>query len=200
MSHSQRLNDAPVRSWVIVGEDGDVETGHCECKAGLDECCSHIAAILFALLTAVKVISDTTCTSLPNSWYSSAGGKAEMAEGSNIAFINPKRQVDQLMETGELLEPTTIKTRYVPAPSENEISELHELIKPLGVKSALLSVLPGYAAEFQPRTLQLDLPQPLTDLFKEENMLLEKQELLNLAGTILPSISVTEDQVNLDLM
>ena len=179
---------------MIVGEDGDVETGHCDCKAGLDECCSHIAAILFALLSVVKILSETTCTSLPNAWYGSSGGKAEMLESSHISFIKPKRQMDRLLETGELLQPTSMKARDLPTPTKPELSEFHDIIKPLG-KCALLSVLPQSAADFQPRMQQLGLPEPLSELFKEDNMSLEKDDLLIQAHNILPSITVSEEEV-----
>ena len=36
--------------------------------AGLAETCSHVAAILYWLETAVRLHQDKACTSLPNSW------------------------------------------------------------------------------------------------------------------------------------
>ena len=47
--HSQKLNEAPLNPWVIVHEDGTVESGHCDCMAGQGSSCSHVAAVLFAL-------------------------------------------------------------------------------------------------------------------------------------------------------
>ena len=40
--------------------------GHCTCMAGLSETCSHIAALLYWLETAIRIQSDTTWTSQPN--------------------------------------------------------------------------------------------------------------------------------------
>ena len=46
--HSQRMNDPPVQLWIITTNDGTILSAHCHgCMAGLGECCSHIASILF---------------------------------------------------------------------------------------------------------------------------------------------------------
>ena len=52
--------DPPVNTWVMCQHDGTVETGHCICMAGLGEVCSHVAAILFYLESALHI--STTCT------------------------------------------------------------------------------------------------------------------------------------------
>ena len=36
--------------------------------AGLGESCSHVAAILFWMETALRIRSDVSCTSIPNTW------------------------------------------------------------------------------------------------------------------------------------
>lgn len=172
-----------------------METGHCDCKAGLDECCSHIAAVLFALLTFVMVQSETTCTSLPNAWYGTQSGKAEMSEVSNISFANPKKQVDHIMETGSLLQTKTIKTRFIPAPTAQEISDFHQKIHALGMKCAVLSVVPGYAANFQPKVLKLNLPNSIMGLYNEEYLELTKPALASMASSILSEITLTDEQV-----
>ena len=46
--HSQRMNDAPILLWILNEEDGTIICAHCVgCMAGLGECCSHIANVLF---------------------------------------------------------------------------------------------------------------------------------------------------------
>ncbi|XP_055858219.1 uncharacterized protein LOC129920706 [Episyrphus balteatus] len=47
--HSQRLNEKPLEAWVIIDNDGTVDSAHCQCKAGLYETCTHIGVILFGL-------------------------------------------------------------------------------------------------------------------------------------------------------
>uniref|UniRef100_A0AAV2MIL2 Uncharacterized protein n=1 Tax=Knipowitschia caucasica TaxID=637954 RepID=A0AAV2MIL2_KNICA len=34
--HSQMLNAAPLRPWIIANKDGTIEAAHCDCKAGLE--------------------------------------------------------------------------------------------------------------------------------------------------------------------
>ena len=46
--HCQRMNDAPVLLWIVTEKDGTMICAHCVgCMAGLGECCSHIASVLF---------------------------------------------------------------------------------------------------------------------------------------------------------
>ena len=120
-----------------------------------------------------------------------------MAETSDISFINPKRQVDSLLTTGALPNTPAVKTRSIPAPTNQEISQFHRLIKPLGVRCAVLSVVPEYASEFQPKSLQLNMPDPLTDLFNEDHIEMDKESLANMASSVFPKITVTKEQVKL---
>ena len=68
VKHSYSMNDTPLKPWVAVWKSGRVECGHCTCMAGLAESCSHIAALLYWLETAVRINNETTCTSKPNDW------------------------------------------------------------------------------------------------------------------------------------
>ena len=46
--HSQRKNDPPIPVWIICSKDGTEICAHCiGCMAGLGECCSHVASVLF---------------------------------------------------------------------------------------------------------------------------------------------------------
>ena len=48
--HSQRMNDPHVQLWIITNKEGTVVSAHCTgCMAGLGECCSHVASVLFYL-------------------------------------------------------------------------------------------------------------------------------------------------------
>ena len=68
VNHSYAINQTPLKPWVAIRKNGMVECGHCDCMASLAETCSHIAAILYWLETAVRLNAKTTCTSKPNSW------------------------------------------------------------------------------------------------------------------------------------
>ena len=49
VKHSQRISATPLKPWVSVEKVGTVLCAHCTCMAGLEEACSHIAALLFIL-------------------------------------------------------------------------------------------------------------------------------------------------------
>ncbi|KAJ8036273.1 hypothetical protein HOLleu_20199 [Holothuria leucospilota] len=51
----ERLNDKPHHPWVAVQKNGTVTAAHCDCMAGLGESCSHVAALLFKIETAVRM-------------------------------------------------------------------------------------------------------------------------------------------------
>ena len=61
--HSQRMNDPPVSLWIITHKEGTVICAHCTgCMAGLGECCSHIASVLFYLETWTRIYGKLSCT------------------------------------------------------------------------------------------------------------------------------------------
>ena len=48
--HSQKMNDPCVPLWIIANREGAILSAHCRgCMAGLGECCSHVASVLFYL-------------------------------------------------------------------------------------------------------------------------------------------------------
>ena len=55
-------NDEP---WVIIKEDVGIDYAYCTCMAGLEECCSHVGVVLFAMEESTKARDDTTVTYVP---------------------------------------------------------------------------------------------------------------------------------------
>ena len=66
--HSQRLREKPLQPWIIAEKAGTVCTAHCDCMAGLGEACTHIATLLFAIDTTVKIRDSKTVTQEPAYW------------------------------------------------------------------------------------------------------------------------------------
>ena len=62
MLHSQRMQEKPLNPWVIAENDGRILAGHCDCMAGLGEVCTHVAALLFTVEAAVKLLEARTVT------------------------------------------------------------------------------------------------------------------------------------------
>ena len=69
VKHSYSASKLPLQPWAAIRKNGTIECGHCTCMAGLAETCSHIAAILYWLETAVRINKNTSCTSKPNGWF-----------------------------------------------------------------------------------------------------------------------------------
>lgn len=68
MNHSQRLSEKPLVPWVIAEPDGQIISGHCDCMAGLGETCSHVASVLWALESGVRLRESLTCTQKKAYW------------------------------------------------------------------------------------------------------------------------------------
>ena len=67
--HSQRMNEPPVQLWIITTEKGIILSAHCHgCMAGLGECCSHVASILFYLEVLTRLNEKLACTQVKCSW------------------------------------------------------------------------------------------------------------------------------------
>ncbi|XP_038064512.1 uncharacterized protein LOC119734942 [Patiria miniata] len=194
--HSQRLNDPPVKVWVAIQEDGVVITAHCTCMAGVTEVCSHVAATLFAVSKGVEM-STTTCTSKPCTWIkpakSRSSGDDMYAEASNINFSKPKRRMTEAPTT---LPKSSCKSRSVPPPSKDETDNFFQQLKGTGVPSAILSLVPAYAADFIPKALQLKLPEPLTKLYCAENLKVSYPQLLTKCEAVFNNMTMDVDMCN----
>jgi hypothetical protein len=54
VNHSQHLSEKPLTLWIIAEINGKILAGHCNCKAGLGETCSHVASMLWAIESGVR--------------------------------------------------------------------------------------------------------------------------------------------------
>lgn len=54
VKHSQRMNESPLKAWILANINGKIICAHCNCLAGLSETCSHVAAICFAVSNISK--------------------------------------------------------------------------------------------------------------------------------------------------
>ena len=67
--HSQRMNDPLVSLWIIANKDGSILSAHCiGCMAGLGECCSHIASVLFYVEFWTRVNGKLSSTQVKCTW------------------------------------------------------------------------------------------------------------------------------------
>ncbi|XP_072140697.1 uncharacterized protein [Dermacentor andersoni] len=92
VGHSQRLREAPLKSWILVDSDGSIPTAHCTCMAGPGEACSHISATLFAMETAVRIRESKTCTQKTNVWLPAHCSCTEYKRLKDIYFASSKKK------------------------------------------------------------------------------------------------------------
>ena len=76
--YSQRMNEAPARPWVASLKNGAISCVHCNCMAGAGEACSHIGALLYAIMAGVHVRDETACTSVACSWLAPTGNGSKI--------------------------------------------------------------------------------------------------------------------------
>ena len=54
--------------WAVAEESGEIITGHCACMAGLGESCSHVASLLWAVESGVRIRESMTVTEKKAYW------------------------------------------------------------------------------------------------------------------------------------
>lgn len=58
VKHSQRMNAAALKVWVLTNDNAEIICAHCTCIAGLSETCSHVGAVCYAALSITEAIED----------------------------------------------------------------------------------------------------------------------------------------------
>ena len=186
---SQRLNEPPLKPWVIAEEVGAVVSAHCTCMAGLAEVCTHIASILFCLEFTVKrresmTLTDTKAYWIAPSLHKTGNTQKRLAE---IEFTSPaakKLRLNQNLSDcqANILSPisSSTKNRYKPPPPlPTNLSNLYSDLNKLKQKPVLLSVLPNYCELFSRNQTTKSYPKVLTELYDEKyaNLLLKCNEI-----------------------
>lgn len=54
--------EKPLTPWVIAEPSGKILCAHCDCMAGLGECCSLVASLLWAVEAGVQIRDSMTVT------------------------------------------------------------------------------------------------------------------------------------------
>ncbi|XP_049912491.1 uncharacterized protein LOC126397620 [Epinephelus moara] len=196
--HSQALSATQLKPWVSMKKDGTVLCGHCTCKAGLGEVCSHITALLYAVDSAVKHLEDRSCTDGPRQWGLPPvkAGKALFEEGSGIDFSNPAKKrcgVHNKSHSGPSGKCVGVSTAAI----EKFYKDLDNATPNPSEKSGLLRILPQYCHQFQPKVVSLGLPQPLTELYSAQNRKLSVLDLVKKCDVVFKEMEVTPEQMGM---
>ncbi|KAF3835727.1 hypothetical protein F7725_028285 [Dissostichus mawsoni] len=164
---AKALNSNPTSPWIVVQEDGTVVMAHCTCMAGLGERKPdmHREAM---------------------HWTQPSTKMVKYDEVSNIFAI--KEQV----ETEDLFQ------HMRPSADDFKLfcEQLHQSeeqeTKPK--KSAILSVIEGHSHRYTPKTVQLDLPAPLTSLYQSSRLVLDLPALLEEGAKVFEELNLTPEQ------
>lgn len=187
MLHSQALNTKPTQPWVVVQEDGTVVMAHCTCLAGLGEVCSHAAALMFSLLAAVERRDGEACTDKACAWEEPG---QKLVKYDELANIFQKKERLKKQEDHRHMKPSADELKLFF--DQLHLSENHEVIPR---KSAILSVVEGHSIRYMPKTVQLDLPPPLSTLFSSANLEMDLPSLLDEAEKTFDELHLTQEQV-----
>ncbi|XP_077058645.1 uncharacterized protein LOC143711198 [Siphateles boraxobius] len=149
--HSQRLNEPPLKPWVILNTSGQVECAHCTCMAGIAESCTHVGALLFKIEVAVRIRGTKTVTDVPAYWMMpSSVDKVQAEVGYKIDFSSgaaKKRALDKCISGESTM--SGIRTRVgctSPCGHTTTLSNLSPLLEILHThsKAVCLSGMEGY--------------------------------------------------------
>jgi len=200
--HSQKLNEAPLRCWIICEETGDILCAHCTCMAGIGETCTHIAAILFYLEAINRTQGTKTCTQSQCSWIIPSYLKsAEYLRIKEIDFSSAKakkRKLDEDIEHSAQSDIISVSPNEeticdtMPAmPTTDEMELLFKNLSLGGTKPAVLSLIPPYCDEYAPKSLNENFPKQLQSLYDPMYANFEYHQLLDTCESIL--LNVTEE-------
>ncbi|XP_034096269.1 uncharacterized protein LOC117562534 [Gymnodraco acuticeps] len=181
------MNSKPTFTWIVVQEDGTVVMAHCTCMAVLGEVCSHAAALMFTVVAAVEKRENQTCTEKPCTWTQPSTKMAKYDEVSNIFAIKEQVQTEDLFQH---MRPSAADFKLF-------CEQLHQSeeqeTKPK--KSAILSVIEGHSHRYTPKTVQLDLPTPLTSLYQSSRLVLDLPALLEEGAKVFEELNLTPEQM-----
>ena len=153
--------------------------------AGLGETCSHIAALLYWLKTAVRIQLDTICISQPNTWLSQSMPSACV----EVPYVTLEA-LEELATSRKQATTSTSAELYAETkklqPGEMELQpgemELQKVFANLSTatdrKPAILSVIPPYSDAFIKSSEHF--PPLLSELYNPDNLSMDYCQLLKI--------------------
>ena len=148
--------------------------------AGLGEVCSHVAATLFSVVKAIEML-ETTCTSQPCEWIKATKRNDNIyMEGCDIDFSTPSKKFKTLgKENRPPNTPSKSQVKHkVCATTKADQLNFFKMLHKTGTKSAVLQLVSGYSQLFAPKSIELGLPLPMSELFDKENLDLDFAALI----------------------
>ena len=191
--HSQRMNNPHVPLWRISTKEGTVLSAHCAgCMAGLGECCSHIASVLFYIEVWTRLNGKLACTQVKCTWLLPTTVKqVDYARIKEINFSSAKKlkaNLDKSIETVafpvvDSSPPSFTSTPKRPevkmssslVPSAEEMDAFYHSLSECKIKPVCLSLIHPFADSFISSTRNI---KAVTDLFDPKYLKLSYTDLL----------------------
>ena len=208
--HSQRMNEPPVQLWIITTKDGTVLSAYCRgCMAGLGECCSHIASVLFYLEVATRLNEKLTCTQVKCSWLLPTTVKnVDYLRVKDIDFTSAKKKKSDIDTSIDSLDadnnnsnialhpvtstPKPSKKQQSPnntKPSSAELDAFYKSLSECKIKPVCLSLEEPYADSFVSKTRNV---ATVPDLFQPKFLELNYIDLLKECHKVKLTISLED--------
>lgn len=182
-------------AWILAEEDGKIITCHCNCMAGIGESCSHVASVLWALESGVRIRDSMTVTQKKAYWVIPGAIKSvPYAPISSIKFIGKKGSINAITSRPSK-SPTPVSDKPIPSPSHEEMQAFFGSLASISSKPAILSLIDPYSDNYVPKSLDENLPMVLTSLYKQEYTELNYGDLLKKSCEL--TISVSQDEAAL---
>ena len=195
------MSEKPLTPWVIAEVGGKIVGGHCDCMAGLGETCSHVASMLWAIESGIRLRDSMTVTQKKAYWVIPNSVKeVPYAPIMDINFFGKSHSINRVTPTSTPSSsrssshtPPTLSTASTPRslqpPLDEELEDFYKALASNSTKPAILSIIEPYSSKYVPVSLNEDLPMCLLDLMKPENLTKEYGELFALSKQC--SITVT---------
>eukprot|EP00794_Sanderia_malayensis_P010417 gene10417-11507_t len=208
--HSQRMNVSPVPVWIITENDGTIFSAHCiGCMAGLGECCSHVASMLFYLEVWTRLNGKLACTQVKCTWILPSYVKEiSYSPVKDINFKSAKKlkkDLDHAVNNFEQDPAGRMNENHkkldssakgdTPVSSEDDMKSFYEALSKCKVKPAALSLVHPYANSFISRSSNI---ATIPDLFDKKYLDYEYHDLIKACSDIHITIS-DEDAKQIEL-
>ena len=155
--HSQRIREKQLKCWAITTKDGTVLSAHCNCMAGLGECCSHIASVLFYTELKNRLHGNLSCTDIKCSWIIPSGIKeASFSRTCDIVFKSVDKLKKDIEDSADIACSDSVKSpKCLGLPLTEDISptlaekdNLYEALSKCKHKPVILSLFKKYASAY----------------------------------------------------
>lgn len=114
--------------------------------AGLAETCSHVAAILYWLETAIRINVDTSCTSKPNKWLPPS--LPSTCKDIPYVTLEELQSISQRQYTADLSSDAWDKVKKQ-KPSTEDLQQFYSQLNAVeNRKPAILSLIPPFNDKF----------------------------------------------------